>query len=108
MSALNLPAPGGEVKESLSVAGAEGQDLHARTDMLRARAALLPLGALRGAEALNVWEHIAFSEWLETHELLEDGARDAWLNEMFEEEAALYEGDPSEAWQQDLREEGEY
>ena len=60
--------------------------------MLRRRAAaLLPLGACRGPEALNVWEHIAFAEWLETHELLEDEARamrDAWL---FEAEASFYE-----------------
>ena len=28
---------------------------------------LAPLGAARGAEALNAWEHVAFAEWLRDH-----------------------------------------
>jgi len=66
--------------------------------MPRRRAtALLPLGPCRGPEALNVWEHIAFAEWLETHELLEEearAARDAWL---FDAEASFYENLACEA-----------
>jgi hypothetical protein len=61
------------------------------------RAALMPLGAARGPEALNVWEHIALAEWLDGHEMSGDGARALLEAELFETEASYYEALEAEA-----------
>ena len=42
---------------------------------MQRRCALLPLGAARGPEALNVWEHVAFANWLDERELSADARR---------------------------------
>jgi hypothetical protein len=55
--------------------------------------ALAPLGAARGAEALNVWEHVAFAEWLHEHRGSERDALEALEAAAFEMEAALREQD---------------
>jgi len=59
--------------------------------MFRRRCALLPLGAARGDEALNTWEHIAFAEWLELHGRPGEGRREARLWHAFEAESAYWE-----------------
>jgi len=69
--------------------------------MFRRRCALLPLGAARGDEALNTWEHIAFAEWLERHGRPGEGRREARLWDAFEAELSFWEAQefygPSEA-----------
>jgi len=59
--------------------------------MMTMRCSLLPLGRLQDHEALNVWEHIAFSEWLELHARPGDVLREMWQQEAFEEEAKHWE-----------------
>jgi hypothetical protein len=53
---------------------------------------LLPLGRVIGEEALDVWEHIAFSCWMETHALPGEDARERFASQAFEEEFAYWEG----------------
>jgi hypothetical protein len=55
------------------------------------RCALLPLGSAQGEDALDVWEHIAFSEWLEAHARPGDALREQVLQRLFEEETAYWE-----------------
>lgn len=50
------------------------------------RCALLPLGPYRGPDALDVWEHFAFSDWAETHALPCHEAREELLQRAFEQE----------------------
>jgi hypothetical protein len=59
----------------------------------------MPLGRLRGEEALNVWEHIAFAEWLGSHRLGGHDARASVEARLFEEQTAFYEllGDAEES-----------
>jgi hypothetical protein len=57
----------------------------------------MPLGSLRGPEALNVWEHIAFAEWLDTHGMSGDGARALLEDELFDAEASFYEAQEAAA-----------
>jgi len=59
--------------------------------MTSRRCALLPLGPVTGVEALNVWEHIAFAEWLCNHELPSDDVREECAHRTFEEEYCYWE-----------------
>ena len=56
------------------------------------RCALLPLGQARGEHALDMWEHIAFSHWMEVHRLPGDDFHERRSQETFEEEATYWEG----------------
>ena len=55
-------------------------------------AALLPLGSERGPEALDVWEHIALSEWLEHHPLPGHELLERQRQYAFEQELLFWEG----------------
>ena len=55
---------------------------------------LAPLGAARGAEALNAWEHVAFAEWLRDHRGSDADALEALEAAAFEMQAALFAEDP--------------
>jgi len=53
--------------------------------------ALRPLGAARGEDALNSWEHVALADWLESHPLPGDEALEAEKQALFEEELRFWE-----------------
>jgi len=55
------------------------------------RCSLLPLGRVSGDDALNVWEHIAFSHWMETHSIPGEDIRERRADKAFEEEEAYWE-----------------
>jgi len=55
------------------------------------RCALIPLGPVTGEDALNVWEHISFSDWMRTHELPGDDVRERCAHGAFEEECCYWE-----------------
>ena len=55
------------------------------------RRALQPLGSLRGEEALNSWEHISLSEWLDTHFLPGEEELERRKQALFEEEYLHWE-----------------
>ena len=62
------------------------------------RAALLPLGSYRGVDALDVWEHIRFAEFLEERWRPEEARAEAAEDARFEEECLEYDldRDPAE------------
>jgi hypothetical protein len=46
---------------------------------------------MTGVEALDVWEHIAFSEWMGKHELPADDIREECAFRAFEDEYCYWE-----------------
>ena len=55
------------------------------------RCALLPLGSARGDDALNACEHMAFADWLDSHECPGDSRREERLRLDFDRELARWE-----------------
>lgn len=55
------------------------------------RCALLPLGPYRGPDALDVWEHFAFTDWADTHALPCHEAREEQFQLAFEQEHDFWE-----------------
>ena len=55
------------------------------------RSALLPLGQVRGDDALNVWEYVAVSEWLKVHERPGDARNEQITHYIFDREMTYWE-----------------
>jgi len=51
----------------------------------------LPLGQAHGADALNVWEHVALAQWLSNHELPGEVGLEHAAQRSFEAECAHWE-----------------